>query len=368
MKKSGLLEKYKSYQASQEKRSQRMQDEVAKSDQGGVSFAPTVMGYELDTLKEFGPHDKRILPASDMESDFYIKMRQHFLEHPGVGKGSKTFIIPVVCPRQYGEPCRLCDEWDHKMRNVPGYDKEEKKKKRQAMRQELKNKPLIASNRNYCAALPDDSGRAEDIKVIPFGATVFKDFTAIMIDKKYGGDFTDPMNGFPVRINKEKTDDGIFGVAYKVLYDKNDRGPICDDEDDLEALLEAIPDLHEWATEEYQSGPEGMLYTDDQIDRMMKGEDPKTVKTKSKKKAYEPANEKALAPGNDPDGYGYMSRGELVREAKSRGLTCKKSFSISQYVEMLRNDDFENRSPIASLSKELKKRKGSKKSKKGVSL
>lgn len=372
---SSLAKKLEKYREGRDRRAKRVREDVEKNNFGNNN-QPTIMGCEIDALKDFGLHVMRIMPSRDLESNFYVAMRMHFIPHPGIGDSvdKQSFIVPVICPRLYGNVCDLCDEWDVKVKAIfkESSSKDEGKEKLQILRQKSQYSHLTASTRYYSVKLPEGSSDYREFKVLSFGATVHSKFDSILFDNRYGGDFTDLIYGFPVAVEKKKTGATKWDVEYDVKYNISDSGPVCKDPEGLEDFISKIPDLHKWSTEEYQSGPEGMLYTIDQINRMMRGEDPKEVRGFSTKESFsdrirrernEEFNGNTLAPGVDPDDeddddydedrYDEMDRKELRAEAKERGLPRKKSFSDDDYREMLRKDDREDSDGISALKNKV---------------
>lgn len=334
-----------------------------KDDKQWGNRVNTILGLEIETLSEEGDYDLRALPSKDPSKPAYITLMEHYIDHPGVA-GGRSFSVKALCPRVFGNQCELCDHWDNTMRSVTG-TQEQKKDKRKKLREKKSSKLYLTRPRHYMLVIPEGEAlKLENVRVYPFGNTVRNPLAECMQDDRYGGDFANPVTGFPFRVTKAKTGSNPWDVEYTVKYSNRDAAPLSHRLEEIETLLESLPDIYDLAREEYQLGFDGWLYTNTALNEVMSGADPAEVrrglagrfgKPQAKEHRFDKAEskpKKKLPSSFDFDDededdeaggkYDGWTRKQLVKECKKRGMKTKSSYSEDQYREMLEDHDEDN--------------------------
>lgn len=138
-----------------------------------------------------GKNRLRFLPGKPGKRAF-VEMWKHFVPTPS---GVKS----VPCPRKLnGSPCFVCTE-AFRLKDTPG--KEEQAKDLYAKRKWL----AVVVNR-------DDEDRGP--QVIEVGRMIYDDLMKLAKDPESGGDFTHPMDGYDIVI--EKSGQGRYDTNYSV--------------------------------------------------------------------------------------------------------------------------------------------------------
>jgi len=216
--------------------------------------------YELDTANQealdlahesgsasfmklkVGKNIIRILPPlPEKKSPFFVTY-QHYIRTPN---DDKPFAFS--CPRLVLQiRCPACDEWQRLRKSSNRKDQE-------------RSKEFFPKRRVFCNVI----NRAEPETgpmVLAFGKTIHEELIALRQDEDAGGDFTHPINGIDVVI--ERTGVGKFDTDYAVRLARRST-PISDDASVMDAWREAMHDLESFAK----------LPSDEEIKARLNGED-----------------------------------------------------------------------------------------------
>lgn len=177
---------------------------------------------EINYLK-FKPGDNviRVLPARNGEKPF-AKVYQHFVKTP---KGTVSFRCPRVAE---GRPCLVCEKSStlkassNEDERDLGYD-------------------MAAKLRVYCNVI-DRSEPEKGVQVASFGKQIYAQLSSIRDDKVAGGDFTHPLKGFDLSI--QKSGSGKNGTSY-IVKAARDNTSLLDTEEEMVATLDSQPNLDE---------------------------------------------------------------------------------------------------------------------------
>lgn len=156
----------------------------------------------------------RVLPCGDD-----IPGKPYYsLYSPALNKG-------VASPRTFGLPCPVLDAYDNIKRTG---SKDE--------REHAKN--VISPQTEYWMAVldRDDMGtpQSPNVRILCAKKTVFQAVINRMTDEDDGEDVTDPTDGRDMRVRKVQGEQNPWKVTWL------DRSPLAEDEDDTEAILEAV--------------------------------------------------------------------------------------------------------------------------------
>lgn len=182
----------------------------------------TKQDNEINYLK-FKPGNNviRILPARKGEEPF-VEVHQHFVKTP---KGTVSFRCPRIAE---GRPCLVCEKSaslkasSNEDERDLGYD-------------------MAAKLRVYCNVI-DRSEPEKGVQVASFGKQIYSQLSSIRRDKVAGGDFTHPLKGFDLSI--QKTGSGKNGTSY-IVNAARENSTLLDTEDEMVTLLEGQPNLQE---------------------------------------------------------------------------------------------------------------------------
>ncbi len=188
------------------------------------------------------PEDKtrlRIVPAPAGKK-WKIAVMEHFFDVPGVGS------VKFVCPKHSTKgkrSCKVCTR-EKKLRSTSSAADE----------QQANN--MRAKRRCYAKAIIRGS-EEEGPRMIPFGAQIEGDLT----DLRNGGyNFVDPVGGCDVIVIKRVANQR---TNYKVVAaDKGNACPLSDDTNQMKEWIAENGDLDRFAR----------LYTDEEIDTVLRGE------------------------------------------------------------------------------------------------
>lgn len=159
---------------------------------------------ELDRSKgaefmklEVGRNVVRFLPpAPGVKSPFRV-IYQHYLRPPGA-----SGVVVVTCPRMESKKhCPICTEAERYKRSGNPADRD-------------RAYELFPSRRVFTNVI-DRKDPESGPKVLAFGKTVHESLIGIRKDEDAGGDFTSPVDGFDIIIEREGT--GVQDTRYKVL-------------------------------------------------------------------------------------------------------------------------------------------------------
>lgn len=174
-----------------------------------------------------GKNMLRFLPLPmdrDITSDgtIFERVMQHFV------KGAEDERPAVfACPRaHFKKKCPACEIADQL--RATGNRKDEQ----QAFE--------ISPSQQFYANAVDLKNPASGPRVVRFGKRIRTDLVAILSDEHKGGDFTDPVNGFPIII--ERTGTTMTSTKYTVFSALRQAGPLED-----EAWIDAQVDLRKFS-------------------------------------------------------------------------------------------------------------------------
>lgn len=163
---------------------------------------------------------KKVVNSKTIRSPFKI-IHEHFVDVSGQKRK-----IRFVCPRlTHGGPCPACTQADDLYRTGNQLDKD-------------KAKDMRPSSRVYANVVHRDEDERGPI-IYAFGKGVKDALSSI---RKKFGDFTDPVGGFDIWIDRKN--DGR--ISYEVNPDR-DNTPLHEDENQAEAWLEAQFNLDHYA-------------------------------------------------------------------------------------------------------------------------
>lgn len=211
-------------------------EEAAESDQEELDKS----GGEFFKVKE-GRNLVRFLPGRPGQKPF-LTVWQHFIEVPGEQR-------PVVfnCPRMNPskQPCPACGESDKLRASSSKVDRDRAFK--------LNAKIRVFAN------MIDRKNADRGVQVLGFGKTVHEQLISIRRDPSDGGDFTHPLNGFDIIIEREGT--GKNDTEYFCKAARNST-PLHPDPEQVNEWLQHARDLESYAK----------IPTADEIKKMLLGE------------------------------------------------------------------------------------------------
>jgi len=206
------LQKWGSYEVEAAAKEQ----EALSKEGGGVGFMKL----------EVGKNRVRIFPPAPGRTSPFVVTFQHYVDLPD---GKKyTFACPRVMEKK---PCPVCNHAAKLQRSGTEADK-------------ARARELSPSRRVYCVVL-DRRNPDAGPQILGFGKMVHEQLVALRQDEDMGGDFTHPVNGIDVII--ERTGDGKFNTRYNVNLARNS-GPIVDDAALMDELRVQMPDLSRYST------------------------------------------------------------------------------------------------------------------------
>ena len=167
----------------------------------------------------------RILPPAAGEDSPFVRTQLHYL------KDDEDKLHVFECPsrgkaRADRKPCPACEEGARLSASPNPADKEAAKN-------------FWPSRRVFCAAI-DRADEDAGPKVLQMGTMIYDQLLAIASDPRKGGDFSHPIKGFDVII--ERTGSGQFDTRYKVTGARENT-PMLDDEDEIIEFLEDRPEI-----------------------------------------------------------------------------------------------------------------------------
>lgn len=207
------------------------------------------MQRKADFLKlEVGRTVIRFLPPPAGQRTHLFKTWQHFINIPGSA-------APVVfaCPsRMANEVCPACAEANRLNRTGLSADRD-------------CAKDFWPSRRIFAAVIDrDDPGKGPQI--FGFGPMIDDQLNAIRRNEDIGGDYTDPIDGFDIVI--EKTGSGL-DTRYKVFAQRNTSRAGSDEQ------------IDEWMDEVPELGRFGTVRNKDEIKAMLRGDDPDEYRSRT---------------------------------------------------------------------------------------
>ena len=199
---------------------------------GGASFMKLKVGKNI----------VRILPPLPGKSSPFFVTYQHYIRTEG---DDKPFAFS--CPRLVLQiRCPACDEWQRLRKSANRKDQE-------------RSREFFPKRRVFCNVI----NRAEPEQgpmVLAFGKMIHEELIALRQDEDAGGDYTHPINGIDVTI--ERTGSGKFDTDYQVRLARRST-PISADASVMDAWREAMHDLESFAK----------LPSDEEIKARLNGED-----------------------------------------------------------------------------------------------
>lgn len=137
---------------------------------------------------EEGPNVVRILPPPIGERDAFYEVRQHYVKPAGAERA-----VVFLCPRhmQNGKFCPACEQYNKYHRSTNTADQE-------------RAKELYPGKRVFCNVI-DRKNPNKGPLILGLSSMTFKFIEAIRDDQVNGGNFTHPINGFDLTINREGT-------------------------------------------------------------------------------------------------------------------------------------------------------------------
>lgn len=348
-------------------------------------FVPTIFGREL--LKfPVGETEVRFLPALDPEKNFAVRLEVRWLEHPGVG-GGKGFSMPVATLRQFGKHDFYDEErWSiwRSIHDDTAIDDYEKKRRWEEFKRRRANRVYFDKTQYYALGLPQGGRGPGDWRPSILAKTLFALLDDIPNTKR-GGDFTNPLTGFPVVVKKQPksgaTDasqveytapdytmdeacplgywpgEGVHGP--KIGSDEWVDAWLTQDPDlfgKLDTIMESIPDVHLLGTQDFHWGSvdDGLLYTNNQICAMIQGADPQVFRRENAKefsargsvedrpiegygRLPQPGGQRAQEQNQDQ--YDRMQGQDLNQKMQQRGVQNANRFNPQQQRQQLREMD-----------------------------
>lgn len=164
-----------------------------------------------------GRNTVRIVPPSKGQRSPFKEIFQHFVPTPS---GIRAF----VCPRRMGGgECLVCEK-ANEMNNIPG--------------QEEQARNLFAK-RKFIVNVIDRDDEDKGPQVMSIGKTVYEGLMKLAADPVDGGDFTHPVDGYDVII--ERSGSG-FNTTYTVRASRSN-SPLHAEEEVMKAWFDAKYDL-----------------------------------------------------------------------------------------------------------------------------
>jgi hypothetical protein len=182
-------------------------------------------GGQAEFMKlKAGRNVVRIIPPPMGKRSPFRTVYQHFIQTP-------TGPIVFVCPRlEKKQPCPACQRAEE----FRGSKNEEDQK----MASEF-----FARRRVFCNVV--DRGEPEKgAKVLAFGKGIHESLVALRDDPDSGGDYTHPINGFDIII--ERSGNGKNDTKYAVRGARN-TSQLADDVTVMQSLIDTQRDLEQFA-------------------------------------------------------------------------------------------------------------------------
>lgn len=195
-------------------------DDAAKQDAKTAAGRDTV---EIMKFKE-GRTVLRFLPPQVGKNSPFEVVWQHYIETPD----GKRLVFP--CPlKTHRAPCPICDEANRLSKTGNPADRE-------AAYQYWPKMRVFAEVVDL-----DDIGKG--VQIVAFGKTIYEQLMSIRTDRRLGGDFTDPEDGFDIIVDRSGSG---LQTRYSVRSDKQSTGPLedwnwLDDRKDLDRFSVAAP-------------------------------------------------------------------------------------------------------------------------------
>lgn len=163
----------------------------------------------------------RILPPKPGKRDPFRVIYKHFIELPGVEKMS------FVCPRaEAKKPCPACKKVDELRASGAPAD------------YELAGE-ILAQRNVYCNVI-DRANPEKGVQILRIGKQMHEQLLALRTDEQDGGNYTHPVDGFDIIIERVGT--GKKDTRY-TLKPARSNSPLADDATVAEEWLESMRDL-----------------------------------------------------------------------------------------------------------------------------
>lgn len=199
------------------------------------SFSMDAASQEKDSLGaksadymklEVGRNVVRFLPPAPGKRSPFVVIHQHFIKPIGADKP-----IVFACPRAMEKrACPVCAKADQFARTGNKADRD-------------KAFELYPSRRVFANVIDRRTPEA-GVKVLGFGKKIHEQLLNLRTDEDAGGDYTHPVDGFDVVITREGT--GKTDTKYHVAPARK-QSMLAPTEEEIDALLEAQPDLERFA-------------------------------------------------------------------------------------------------------------------------
>jgi len=182
----------------------------------------------------------RILPPkAGVRSPFFV-VHEHYIEMTG------RDAVKFTCPRMHAKRhCIACAKAEELRATGNQVDRD-------------RAGSLFPRKRIYTNVL-DRNAQEQGPKILPFGKTIHEKLIAIRKDPDAGGDFTHPMTGFDIII--ERTGTGKRDTRYEVFGARR-ASKLSDDIETMNGWIDLQPDLTHFA----------VVKTDDEIRAMFGGQ------------------------------------------------------------------------------------------------
>tara|TARA_R100000808_G_C2130331_1_gene139668 strand:- start:289 stop:1347 length:1059 start_codon:yes stop_codon:yes gene_type:complete len=331
----------------EEKLQQEKSRKTKKPQTANIMGAPILKIKENDT-----EYSLRFLPPLDPNNWFSAKLVSHWVTHPTMKKPNGDDVkVKITCAQEnYGKNCYLCNEWE-KIKKMFTGNREDWWTWFQGERQKPENQMYQARKEYYSPVIYND-----EIMVFQYGAQIHNQLEDCLKDR-YGGWFNHPVEGFPIHVQREKTGNSPWNVAYKIKYLNTESTPLAETEEEIDEILEQTPDVWEFVTEDYQWGEIGCLYTNPQLRAILQGADKDLFREVNQQAMDEHgfvpddngielwkgnteeaniAEELTLASENDK--YETMTKKELADECRKRGIRTSLKWKHSDYLSALTDD------------------------------
>lgn len=178
---------------------------------------------------KFGRYTVRFLPPNNSDGLFFYETAQHRI-------GDNYYF----CPRSEDDDCPICEYY--KSLYDDGSDEAV------ALAKEIKPRKQYLYNIIVREELGQEVDNPKITHTYMSGKTLYETLMDYFFDEDYG-DLTDVENGYDFTIVKEQGDLGF--PNYKKSKPRKNPSPLFEDDDDIEEVLENIPDLR--AEVEYKS-------------------------------------------------------------------------------------------------------------------
>ena len=199
------------------------EDETAQAEQeesdasGGPGFVK---------IKE-GKNYLRILPPTGEARSPFRVTYQHFINMPGANGKTQS----VICARMEAKKhCQVCEMVDRLRESQSKQD------------QDAAN-DLFVRRRVFCNVI-DRNDEEAGPKVWAFGKQVHEQLLALRTDRKGGGNYVDPINGFDIIVDRKGT--GKNNTEYTIRGNR-DSSPLADSEEVMQEWIDTQHNLNQYA-------------------------------------------------------------------------------------------------------------------------